>query len=375
MKKAVVAGHICLDITPQFPKASINNIQEVLSPGKLIHMDGVDISTGGTVSNTGLAMKILGVDVKLMGKVGNDEFGSLILQNVEKYSAAEGMIISEQADTSYSIVLAIPGIDRIFLHHPGANDTFSYEDIDWENIRETSLFHFGYPPLMKKLYSNEGFELIQIFKKAKELDIVTSLDMAAVDPQSEAGRIEWDLVLKNLLPYVDFFVPSVEEIAFMINRNLYEEWVMRAKGRDITDVITYEEIKLLGNQLLKLGAKVVLIKCGALGIYYRTSNATTINPICRKLDLSVEEWADREGFEDSYVPDEVVSGTGAGDTSIAAFLTAVLSSSSLSEATQLAVATGACCVETYDALSGIKSFDVLKEKIQRGWRKNVSKFE
>ena len=35
----------------------------------------------------------------------------------------------------------------------------------------------------------------------------------------------------------------------------------------------------------------------------------------------------------------------------------------------LAAATGASCVAAYDALSGLKSFEELKKKIEEGWEK------
>ena len=76
-KKAVVAGHICLDITPVFKNNEITSIGEILQPGKLIEMGDASVSTGGCVANTGLAMKILGADVSLMGKVGKDDFGEI----------------------------------------------------------------------------------------------------------------------------------------------------------------------------------------------------------------------------------------------------------------------------------------------------------
>ena len=65
-KKVIVAGHICLDITPAFPETGKKLISEVLLPGKLIETRGVSVSTGGAVANTGLAMKFFGADVKLM---------------------------------------------------------------------------------------------------------------------------------------------------------------------------------------------------------------------------------------------------------------------------------------------------------------------
>ena len=131
-------------------------------------MDGVNIHPGGAVANTGLAMKHLGVDVRLMGKIGKDELGTLILNCLEKYGAAEGMILADQEKTSYSVVLAIPGIDRIFLHDPGANVNFSGSDLDFEAIKEADLFHFGYPTLMQNMYRNQGEEMARMFRQIKE---------------------------------------------------------------------------------------------------------------------------------------------------------------------------------------------------------------
>ena len=124
-KKIISAGHICLDITPIFPdNRSYKDIASILIPGKLINMDKADVSTGGSVANTGLALKKLGCDVTLLGKVGNDHFGDLIKSIVSSYGAG-GLISDDNSSTSYSVVLAVPGIDRVFLHNPGANDTFS----------------------------------------------------------------------------------------------------------------------------------------------------------------------------------------------------------------------------------------------------------
>ena len=70
-----------------------------------------------------------------------------------------------------------------------------------------------------------------------------------------------------MLPYVDFFVPSVEELAFMIDRPLYREWVGRANGRDLTVVIRLQEIRALAETLISWGAGIVLLKCGTPGLY------------------------------------------------------------------------------------------------------------
>ncbi|MFT3984196.1 MAG: carbohydrate kinase family protein [Lachnospiraceae bacterium] len=368
-RKVVVAGHICVDITPVFPGKAAERIERVLTPGKLVHMQGVDIHTGGAVANTGLAMKILGNDVSLMGKIGDDELGRMVLNIMDGYHSSERMIMSEDSSTSYSVVLAVPGIDRIFLHDPGANDTFSCKDLDWKEIARADLFHFGYPSLMKTMYENGGQELLEMLRRVKDLGLVTSLDMAAIDPDSECAKEDWHHVLKRVLPYVDFFVPSAEELCFMLDRERYAEWKKRASGCDMTEILTMADICPLGKEALDLGVRAVLIKCGAPGMYYRTASEEKMRSLCERLELPLKFWAGKEGFEKSYRPAAVISGTGAGDTSIAAFLSAVLRGETLEETLHLAAATGACCVAAYDALSGLRSLEELKIKIRGGWEK------
>lgn len=369
--KVIVAGHICLDVTPVFPgNGRMGNVGEIFQPGRLLHMDGVDIHTGGAVANTGLAMKILGNDVSLIGKIGDDAFGKIVLDMLGAYQAEKDMIVSAQTSTSYSVVLAIPGIDRIFLHDPGANDTFTPEGLDWQMIAQAELFHFGYPPIMKNMYRDAGRELAAMLQKVKELGTAVSLDMAAVDPASEAGKAGWKEILKAALPYVDFFVPSAEELCAMLDEDLYREWSRRAAGGDMTEILNMEELHWLGEKVLELGVRVVMIKCGSSGMYFKTAGAERLKELCVSLGLKPEEWAAKEGFEKSFEPEAVLSGTGAGDTSIAAFLTSVMRGEALEEAVQMAAATGACCVAAYDALSGLKPLEQLKEKIRKGWKKN-----
>jgi sugar/nucleoside kinase (ribokinase family) len=353
MKTVVAAGHICLDITPIFGSGAVCNINDILKPGRLVQMNGINIHTGGSVANTGLSLMKLGNNVKLLGKIGTDEFGQLVLSILkqEGYEHTSDMIISPGSTTSYSVVLAIPGIDRIFLHDPGANDTFCYDDIDFDAVRDASLFHFGYPPIMKRMYADSGSELVHIFRTAKGCDMQTSLDLAAVDPDSEAGHADWCRILGNVLPFTDYFVPSFEELCFMIDRDRYNALSASSGDGDIlSDIDINKDIIPLALSVMKMGAQVVMIKCGSKGIYYRSRT--------------------EDGFVKSYRPSKVVSATGAGDTSIAAFLTAMLNGYSLPDSVKLAAAEGASCVEAVDALSGIRPLDELEQKIRAGWEQN-----
>lgn len=345
-------------------------MDQVLIPGRLIQVGDADVHIGGCVSNTGLGLKVLGANVKLMGKVGNDDFGKIVLDQISQHTSIDEMIISEGESTSYTIPIAPQGIDRIFLHNPGPNNTFTSEDINYDLVKDAKLFHFGYPPLMRNMYQDNGEELIKIFKKVKELGVATSLDMAGVDENSDSGQADWEKILRRLLPYVDFFVPSIEEITYMVDKSRYNEWVKRADGRDMTTVLHIEEdIVPVANKLVEMGAKVVLLKCGAPGLYFSTTNKEKLETIGGGLADHLVDWDNINHFEFSYKPDRILSGTGAGDTTIAAFLYSVIRGVSWQRALGYATATGASCITEYDAISGLISFEEIDEKIQNGWEK------
>lgn len=361
-KKIIAAGHICLDITPVFPEGkNVHKLGDILEPGKLINVESADVHTGGSVANTGLALKILGENVELMGKVGADDFGNMIAEILKRHGAG-GLIVDEKSSSSYSVVIAVPGIDRVFLHNPGANNTFSNDDIPDESLDDAALFHFGYPPIMRNMYINDGEELVRIFKRMKERGIATSLDLAAIDPDSEAGRADWRLILKRVLPYVDFFVPSFEELCFILNRDNYDR--LNSLGGDMAEKINMEnDVKPLADELISMGCKVVLIKCGIQGMYYKTGSGDAISNVGERIELDSDAWTDREGIQPCYKAEKVVSATGAGDTSIAAFLASVLAGNNIEKCVALAAAEGACAVTTYDALSGLKSLSELEKTI------------
>ena len=365
-KKAIAAGHICLDITPLFPADKKSTPDELLVPGKLLKMNGVDVHTGGSVANTGLAMKLLGADVRLMGKVGSDAFGKMVLELLAQYGCDGGheMILSDSASTSYSVVLAPPGVDRMFLHDTGANDTFCCGDLDEAALRQSDLFHFGYPPLMRRMYENGGEELIKVFRKVKSLGLASSLDMALPDPDSDAGKADWREILGKLLPYTDFFLPSAEELCFMLDRPRWEEWKKRCPNGDVTEMLSVEyDVRPLADALMDMGARVVVIKCGAPGLYYRTADQQTLSPLCERLGLNADDWVGKEGFQPGFPVRKLCSAAGAGDVSIAAFLTAVLEGKGCSDCVRLAAAAGAVCAETYDTLSGLCPLSELNEKL------------
>lgn len=359
--KIAVAGHICLDIIPEWNRGGIESI----IPGQLLEMDGITFSTGGAVANTGLALTKLGIDTTLVGKIGDDALGSIILDVLQevKEDITGNMIISQGETSSYTIVLNPPDTDRIFLHFPGPNQTFKADDITYADLEGIDIFHFGYPPILKQFY--ESSELVRMMKRVREMGIITSLDMSLPDPESPAGKLDWQEYLKNVLPYVDLFLPSIDELLYMLDTGVQD--FMNKDGS--LNIALLAEI---GNKLLEWGARVVAIKLGDQGLYLRTGNLTNSvggkedNPLLKLADP--EKWSNRQILSPCFST-KVVGTTGAGDTTIAGFLGKFLEGVTPEEVVTVATAVGAFSVEAVDATGGIKPLSEVNHRLEKGWNR------
>jgi sugar/nucleoside kinase (ribokinase family) len=358
---AVVAGHICLDIIPTFdPKQGGGGMP---APGKLVNVGPAVVSTGGAVSNTGLALHRLGIATRLMGKIGDDLFGRAILDVLRRRdpALAAGMIVAG-SPSSYTVVISPPGIDRSFLHCPGANDTFGAEDVATDQIADATIFHFGYPPIMARMFARGGAELEELFRRVKGAGVITSLDMAHVDIDAPAGHVDWAALLQRTLPHVDFFLPSLDEAFFMLDRQRCQS--ASAEMGDL-GLAVYGGGALLdemSSRLLAMGVAVVGLKLGDQGIYLRTTEDTA-----RLAQLGLAPtWRGRELLAPTFQV-QVVGTTGAGDCAVAGFLAALLRGLGPEAALTAAAGAGACNVEVADAISGIPTWDDLQARIAGGW--------
>jgi len=354
--QVIVAGHICLDLLPAFEQDHQQKFSEMFVPGRLIHVGESILSSGGAVSNTGIALQQLGISAQLMGKIGNDLFGKGVQDVLAPYHESLQLIIDPAASTSYSYVIAPPGIDRIFLHHPGANDTFCAEDLDFDLISNARLFHFGYPPLMRRMYCDDGIELSGIMKKVRERGVTTSLDLALPDPESAAGKADWRQILTRTLPFTDLFFPSIEEILFMLDRPVFDSITEQVNTTGISFIDAYDlhHLKSLSDQILDMGCAIVVIKMGYKGLYMRTKSAERVAAVGKAAPEDISEWASREWFAPSYHVAKIASTAGAGDASIAGVLAGILSGQASYRSLQLGCAAAAQKIQIRKSFGGIE---------------------
>lgn len=344
--QVVVAGHICLDIIPDLPRG---DMASMMKPGTLTQVGPVTLSTGGAVANVGLALHRLGVSVRLVGKVGDDELGRTVRDMLTGHdpALADGLVVAPGQATSYTVVLSPPDTDRVFLHCPGANDTFAADDVSDDALAGARLLHFGYPPIMRRMFADGGQELAGLLSRARAAGLITSLDMAAVDPAGEAGRVDWPALLARVLPHVDLLLPSIDETLFMLGRT-----GAPVTGRLLTEV---------AGALLGMGAGAVALKLGDQGLYLRTGSAAGLG----------DRWSGCELLAPCFAVD-VAGTTGSGDCTVAGFLAGVLLGLDPEQTVTAAVAAGACNCERPDATSGVPDWATLTGRTDAGWpRRNV----
>ncbi len=297
--------------------AVVKPVDALPDKGGLNMVGRIEVFSGGGAMSASINLRKLGITSALIGKVGNDDFGRILLDVLRRGDVpTEGIAIDGEEGTSASIVLIDSAGERSFLHHKGANDTLSIDDISWELVERSGIIFVSGAMIMRAF---DGDPCARFLKRCREMEKTTVLDTAL----DESG--DWDAVLRGSLPQLDYFLPSYEE------------------ARAITGKETPEEI---AENLLSRGAGCAVIKLGSRGCYVRD----------RK---------DADGFYvDAFKGVRVVDTTGAGDAFCSGFLYGLSKSMSLRECAILANAVGAHATMAFGATGGMKSYGEIKKFIE-----------
>ena len=293
-----------------------------------------------------------------MGSVGNDLLGDVAIKLLAEAGVDQGIRRTGSAGTAYGIVLAPPGMDRLFLEDPGCNRNFTAKNIDYDIVGQSRLFHFGYPPLMDALWKDGGIKLKELLEAVACKGTAVSLDMSLPDAASPAGKADWKFILAEALPFVDIFVPSIEELVFMLEPQLL------SNDGDIIDVISEDMYRRIAEKVLDMGVKILLIKAGHKGAFLITRNLAKLNSSSLKL-------SDRIGCPDGgWLPslpvesDRFCNASGAGDCAVAGFLSALLKGEDIVTAGKYAMMAGRDNLYGNDALSGLREWSHMKDSVK-----------
>ena len=174
---------------------------------------------------------------------------------------ANGMIVAPGETTSYSVVISPPGSDRIFLHCPGANDTFSAADLLAQSLRARAILHFGYPPLMRGMYRDGGADLAAIMQESAASRPLHLAGYGAARSGVRGGagglarRAATGFALRRRSS-----CPASRRSLFMLNRAHYDELRARHGVAGVIEGVDSALLTRLAGELLSLGARIVGLK-------------------------------------------------------------------------------------------------------------------
>ncbi|MCS7220839.1 MAG: sugar kinase [Anaerolineae bacterium] len=144
----------------------------------------------------------LGLRVGILGRVGDDAYGRLIVQRLQESGVdTRHMRVDPGLKTGLGLALCRSNGDRAILTYGGSLHAVYPEDITDEFLRSGRHLHYGSYYLQTHLLS----EAPAILRRAKELGLTVSLD-TNWDPNER-----WDGGLEAALQHVDLFFPNEQE--------------------------------------------------------------------------------------------------------------------------------------------------------------------
>lgn len=177
-------------------------VERIPERGNVDFIEEIRLTVAGTAGGTVVDLAKLGMSCLAVGAVGQDEKADFVLMTLEKFGV-DTTCMQRLADvpTSATILNVRPNGDRPALHVRGASDHFDIDEATLSQVLDARFVHLGGTGLLAKL---DGKPSLDLLKAAKAAGCTTCFDLIATNPET----IE---VVKPLLPYIDYFMPSIEE--------------------------------------------------------------------------------------------------------------------------------------------------------------------
>lgn len=163
--------------------------------------EGITKRLGGSAANFAVCCARLGLRVAFVAKVGHDDFGDFLVDELERCKLGSQHVTRDPAlRTGVTVSLSGPE-DRAFVTYVGTIDSLSGDDIPAHLLRACRHLHVGSYFLQTRLQP----ALPELFRRARAAGASVALD-TGFDP---FGR--WDGGLRELLGEVDLFLPNEVE--------------------------------------------------------------------------------------------------------------------------------------------------------------------
>jgi ribokinase len=276
--RIAVAGNVNADLTYQLPRQP--------EPGETLLAEGLTLGPGGKAANAAVALARLGAAPLLLGSVGEDPLGSLVLDALRRAGVAtERVVRSREALTGVACVLVAAAGENAIVTHLGAN-------LAWGAGELPSLDGYG-ALLMTLGLPHEVLLALRAKASAAGLLIV-------VDATPLRGEEPGELLAADVL-----------------SANRVEAEQLTGRALDVADE---DAIRRACGELRALGAGAAVLKLGEAGA----------------------AWMDDSGYGRVCAPTvRAVDPTGAGDAFMAGLTAALQAGAGLPAAVRFACLLGA----------------------------------
>lgn len=206
---------------------------------------------GGAPANFLAALAKFGTSTALIGKVGNDAFGKLLVGTLESAGIeTSGIIVDDSVFTTLAFVTLDEHGDRdfSFARKPGADTCINDDEINLQMIDEAKVFHFGTLSLTDDPARSATYKAVSYAKeKGKMITFDPNLRKPLwKDLETAKKQILWGLKQADVVKISD------EEVEFLFGCKPEQgaEYILR-----------------------EFGVKLVFVTCGANGCYFKNENA------------------------------------------------------------------------------------------------------
>ncbi|MBQ8535894.1 MAG: carbohydrate kinase [Clostridia bacterium] len=206
---------------------------------------------GGAPANFLAALQKFGTNTALLGKVGQDAFGKLLVNTLKDAGIeTRGMIMAEDVFTTLAFVTLDDKGDRefSFARKPGADTQLTFDEMDHALIDEAKVFHFGTLSLTDEPARSATKQAVTW---AKEQGKMITYDPNLRKPLWKNLKTAKEQMLWGL-SQADVVKISDEEVDFLFGLNVQEG---------------------AAHILKNYGVKLVFVTCGAEGCWFQNEKA------------------------------------------------------------------------------------------------------
>jgi sugar/nucleoside kinase (ribokinase family) len=189
-------------------------VDRIPDRGNVDFIEEIRLTVAGTAGGTVVDTAKLGLRSLAVGAVGNDEKADWVLLTMQKHGIdTSAMQRLSGVPTSATILNVRPNGDRPALHVRGASDHFDVSPSMYDQVFDAPIIHLGGTGLLKKL---DGSASVTLLREAKSRGRTVTFDLIAASAETLG-------IVAPLLPYIDYFMPSIEEAKDMSGQKTAED--------------------------------------------------------------------------------------------------------------------------------------------------------